>query len=320
VNVFILAAGLGTRLRPLTNKYPKPCVPFLNVPLGLYPFRFLESLSVTQLTVNTHYLPEQVEDLYTQQSFFKGPIKFSSEAVILGSAGGFKQASRLFADTEDETILMMNSDEVFFGADKNFLSAAYKQHREMNSLATLVVMKHPEAGKKFGAIWCEGRTVKNIGKTNSADGQNPFHYIGIIFVNRRLLELIPPNKELNIFYDLLNFQLSQNSVHTYEIDCSWYETGNPADYMLASKTVLQNVDEGTLAFVNKYDPSTLIKGADGLSLISNSITINDISLSGYNAISKTTNPGLLKSLGSVSNSFCFGNEIVNENYFTASQP
>ncbi|MGZ3690337.1 MAG: sugar phosphate nucleotidyltransferase, partial [Pseudobdellovibrio sp.] len=163
MNVFMLAAGLGARLRPVTLKYPKPCVPFLNVPLGLYNFRFFESIPVTSLTINTFHIPEKTVSLYESQPFYKGDIHFSHEKnVILGSSGGLKHASSFFLNRSD-TILMLNSDEVLFDVDPSFLNQAYEQHLKEKNLATLVVMKHPEAGKKFGAIWCEGPRVVHIG-------------------------------------------------------------------------------------------------------------------------------------------------------------
>lgn len=317
MNVFILAAGLGTRLRPLTLKYPKPCVPFLNVPLGLYPFRFLSCLDVSQVTVNTHYLPDQVKAMYENQPYFKGAVKFShEEGLILGSAGGLKKASQYFDKNDDENILMLNSDEIFFDVESDFLAKAYQQHLSSKSLATLIVMKHPEAGKKFGAIWCDDNVVKNIGKTSSSDSQQPLHYIGTMFLNKKVLDLIPEGKETNIFYDILNYHLLSGLVQTYEINCNWFETGNPTDYFLASENALNNINDKTIDFINAYDSSYLIKENNSVSLISRSLQIpTDLKKSGFNVISKTTNPDLLKNLGSISSSILFDNEIVNENYF-----
>jgi mannose-1-phosphate guanylyltransferase len=316
VNVLILAAGLGTRLRPLTDKFPKPCVPFLNVPMGLYPFRYLESLAISQLTVNTHHLPGQVRALYQNQPYYSGPVKFShEEEIILGSAGGLKQASRFFADSIENTILMLNSVEIFFGADPLFLAKAYEQHLRLKSLATLVVMKHPQAGKKFGAIWCDGTTVRAIGKTTSTPGLNPFHYVGMIFLDKKILDVIPGKKELNIFYDVLIPYLQDGSAHIYEVFCEWFETGIPADYLSATETVLSNLDSSTLQFINRYDRSSIVKYPGGVSLISDVHKGKELKLDGYNVISKTTNPDLLKNPGLISNSILFGNEKVNENYF-----
>ena len=318
MNVFILAAGLGTRLRPLTLKYPKPCVPFLNVPLGLYPFRFLNSLNVTQLTVNTHYLPEQVQNLYTTQPYYTGPVKFShEEGIILGSAGGLKKASQYFDYSDDENILMLNSDEIFFDVESDFLAKAYNQHVSAKSLATLVVMKHPEAGKKFGAIWCEGNTVKNIGKTASGSKLQPYHYIGLIFLNKRVLSLIPDDKETNIFYDVLNFHLATGAVCTYEINCNWFETGNPADYLQATAAVLKNISAETLGFINAYDCSDFSKDLSRVFLISKSLKIDGLFNPGFTVVSKSTNPELLKNLGLFHNSILFDNENVNVDYFKA---
>lgn len=317
MNVFVLAAGLGTRLRPLTNKIPKPCVPFLNVPLGLHVFRYLHDLEVSQLTVNTHYLPDQVKAMYQNQSYFNGPVKFSHEGeFILGSAGGLKQASQYFANTGNENFLLMNSDEVFVGAEPDFLKKAYDQHVKNNSLATIVVMKHPEAGKKFGAVWCEGSAVKTIGKTTENASLQPYHYIGMIFFNAKVLSLIPENKETNIFYDILNHHMQNDQVRIYEISCDWYETGNPADYLSATQQVLKKIDQPFLGFVNRYDPSEIISESGHLALVSKSVSVKDVALSGWNVISKTTNPGLLKNLGSVHNSVVFDYECVNEKYFS----
>lgn len=317
MNVFVLAAGLGTRLRPLTNKFPKPCVPFLNVPLGLHIFRYLNNLEFSQLTVNTHYLPDQVKAMYENQPYFTGPVRFSHEGdFILGSAGGLKQASKHFAKTDNENFLLMNSDEVFIGAEADFLKKAYNEHISSKALATIVVMKHHEAGKKFGAVWCDGKTVKTIGKTSADSSLKPYHYIGMIFFNEKVLSLIPENKETNIFYDILNFHMQNNEVRIYEISCDWYETGNPADYLDATQEVLKKVDQPFLGFINRYDPSAVISEAGHLSLVSKSVAVSQVALSGWNVISKTTNPGLLKSLGSVHNSILFENECVNEKYFS----
>ena len=160
MNVLMLAAGLGARLRTVTLKYPKTCVPFLNVPLGLYGFRFLEHLRFADLTVNTFHLPDKTTSLYESQPYYKKVISFSHETgKIPGSAGGLKKASRQFQNKNQDTILMMNSDEILFDVDPEFLNHAYEQHLKEKNLATLVVMKHPEAGKKFGAIWCEQNRV-----------------------------------------------------------------------------------------------------------------------------------------------------------------
>ena len=322
VNVFLLAAGLGTRLRPLTYQYPKPCIPFLNVPMGLYQFRYLEQLKINTCVANSFYLSEQIERLYQAQPYFSEKIMISNEGnKILGSAGGLKKASRLIS--EGETILMMNADEVFFSEDKFFLQKAYQQHIENGNLATLIVIKHPEAGKKFGAICVEGQTVKNIAKKNDDLNLISYHYVGIMFCNLKIISKIPEDVETNIFYDILINELQNNSVEIYNLEsCDWYETGNGLDYLQATQKRLSFLgtskakSEDFLKFVNKYDPSRLVENENGISLISNRIDVEPIKLSGFNVISGCTELNKLNSLNKIENSILFKNEILNLDYFS----
>ena len=313
MNIFFLAAGLGTRLRPLTDQYPKPSVPFLNVPMGLYPFRFLDPLTIGACVANTHHLPEKIHQLYRSQKYFCD-IQFSNETgAILGSAGGLKKASALF--NENETILMMNADEVFFTENRDFLKKAYEQHLRNGNLATLVATKHPEAGKKFGAIWCNDSEVRHIGKTTQDQSLQPWHYIGLIFLNKKVLPLIPDNVETNIFYDILIHELSSGSVEIYPLDCRWYETGNPLDFLEATREVLKTLSSDTLDFINQYDPSIVIPNETGLSLISKSIRVDPTSLHGYNVISGRSDQQMIRQLKEIRNSVIFDREILNLSYF-----
>ena len=313
----MLAAGLGTRLRPITDHVPKPCVPFLNVPLGLWNFRFTRHLQISKLVVNTFHLPKQIVDLYSNQNYFSGSVDFSHEqGQILGSAGGLKKASALFSEDDDDTVLMLNADEILFDVDEMFLKNAYQQHKSNKNLATLITMSHPEAGTKFGAIWCEGLRVKNIGKTRASAAHAPFHYVGMIFLNKSLLEEIPADKEYNIFYDLLNYKLETHRVEIFNLNCTWFETGNFSDYFNAVKTILPKLDQNTLSFISQYDESRLIQNSGGCSLVSNQF--KDLAAErffGFSTVAKTTNPKLLQSSGLISDSVFFSNYRLNADYF-----
>lgn len=314
MNVLFLAAGLGTRLKPLTLKYPKPSVPFLNVPMGLYQFRFLSQLNVDKCVVNTFHLPEKIRELYLAQPFQKD-IKFSDEyPQILGSAGGLKKASSLFSD--DETVLMTNADEVFFTEDSAFLQRAYQQHISNQNLATLVVMQHPEAGKKFGAIWCKDSSVQHIGKECADSSLKPWHYIGMIFLNKRILPLIPQDQEVNVFYDFLIHHLESERVEICKLDCRWFETGNPTDYFQATQYLLKNLDDSTLDFINQYDSSALIQNETGLSLVSHAVQIPADKLKGYNVISGSCSQQWLDNLPLIQDSVLFEREHLNASYFS----
>lgn len=238
-NVLLFAAGLGTRLRPYTNDYPKPCWPLFKIPMGYYLLPYMKQLTIKNFVVNTFHLPAKVQGLYHKLNM---NIQFSNETdFIKGSGGGYKQASLLF-DLRQPTILA-NADEVLFTEDSAFITQALHQHQLNDHLATLIVMKHEKAGTEFGAIWCEGTTVKHIGKL-SADFTNPqgwlpYHFIGIQILNNRILNEIEDNTESNIFYDVLIYKLNCNKVKIHLIDADWFEMGNVNDYASSKEKISQ---------------------------------------------------------------------------------
>lgn len=315
LNVFLLAAGLGTRLKPLTNRIPKPCIPFLNVPMGLYQFRYLHQLIISSFTVNTFHLPEQIEKLYLQQPYYKGKIQFSHEVgMIYGSGGGAKKASALMSPNQD--ILMMNADEIFFTSHADYLKKAHQYHMEHNCLATLVVIKHPEAGRQFGAIWANDLQVIGIGKKKPDQANTKteaWHYIGAMFLSYKALSLIPENTETNIFYDVLVHHLAEKNIRIFPIEAEWYETGNPQDYWQSTQCVLSGMNSELHDFINQYDPSLIIRNTKTNSLVSKSINIDFNQLNDTNIISKSAKSIPTENL---SNTVLFDEHILNKSYFS----
>ncbi len=237
---FIFAAGLGTRLRPITEKHTKPTIPLFGIPLGYYILPYLDQLLVKKYIANTFHLPEQIHLLYkntTKEFLFSDEKNF-----IKGSAGGLKLAEKMISPVLP--IVVANSDEILFTEENNFLVKALKQHVEKKSLATLIVIQHPEAGHKFGGIWCDHHQVKHIGKfSDKTVGLQAWHYIGLQILSPEVLKLIEPDKELNIFYDILIHQLDHKDISIYPIKADWYETGNHADYQIAKSEILKNMNK-----------------------------------------------------------------------------
>lgn len=314
MNVMLLAAGLGTRFKPVTFKYPKPTIPFLNVPMGLYQFQYLKFLEISKLVVNTFHIPEKIEQLYKNQPYYKKEIFFSHETEkILGGAGGLKKAYPIME--KNKPILLMNADEVYFTQQKDFLKKALQRHIANKNLSTVVVIAHPEAGKKFGALWADSKhTVKDISKSARHNDLVPWHCIGPIFLAPEVLDLIPEEAESNIFYDVLLKKLPQEKVEVFPIEARWYETGNPTDFFEATHDVLKNLDTATLDFINQYDSSIIYKNSHTLSLISKSAEINPSYLHGINAISKSA---VIEKNKMVKDSVIFDHEVLNTDYFKA---
>ncbi len=231
-DVFLFAAGLGTRLRPHTEKHPKPVLPLNSYPLGYYPLPYLQNLKINKFIVNTFHLPDQIHELYKKTDL--NPSFSDESGFIKGSAGGLKQAEKLFSK---DPILTINADEVLFTENFNFLSEAFALHVKNNNLATLIVKEHYGVGTEFGGIWCAGDTVKNIGKMPAPAGLKGWHFIGFQFLSPEILKTLPADKEANIFYDYLINQLNSDRVKIVPIKGDWYETGNIEDYKKAKAMI-----------------------------------------------------------------------------------
>jgi mannose-1-phosphate guanylyltransferase len=249
MKAMILAAGEGTRFRPHTLDLPKPAIPFLNVPMGHFSLPWLKQAGVRSLVVNTFHLPEKVQALYKDQSFFD--IEFSNEVgKILGSGGGLKNAQSLLGS--EENFFLLNSDEIYLSNEKSPYKKLAEQHLRSKAISTLMVTEHPEVGSKFGGIWVNDKNkVIGFGKTKPVGTVKGYHYLGCQILNKKVFDYLMSNEEQNILYDGLTKAIQAgHSVELCNIRCEFFETGNLTDYLGATKQVLQHMADQTLEGMN----------------------------------------------------------------------
>lgn len=139
MKAMILAAGLGTRLRPLSHKIPKPMIPVLGIPMIQHTLNLLKSAGITEVMINLHHLPGDLKAYLKKQKDFK--ISFSMEKKLLGTGGGILKAKPFFGN---ERFFVLNSD---FLSDIN-LEDVLSFHLEKKALVTLV-MKIPASSSRY---------------------------------------------------------------------------------------------------------------------------------------------------------------------------
>jgi len=240
MNVMLLAAGEGTRLRPYTLIRPKPAIPFLNIPLGAYPLAFLEDLKVDRLVVNTFHLPTKVVDLFIHMNHGARRLHFSHEInQILDTGGGLGAARDYFKPADD--LILMNSDEVILPLEKGILAKALEQHQKNKALCTLLTMDHEGVGTKFGGVWLDSKErVRGFGKTTpGVECVKAEHFIGIQILSGKIFDYLPNGFPANILYDGVTKGINEGHlVQRYKVPCHWYETGNPQDFLKATASCL----------------------------------------------------------------------------------
>ena len=151
MRAMILAAGLGTRMRPLTDRLPKALIPVAGRPLIEYALRFLQFHGIKDVVVNLHHLGDRIRDTLGDGSTYGLRIRYSPEDPILDTGGAIKRAQPLL---DDAPFLVLNADTILDFDVADFLAA----HRRAGALATLLLRPNPDP-QRFGLIETDHRSL-----------------------------------------------------------------------------------------------------------------------------------------------------------------
>lgn len=228
----VFAAGLGTRLRPLTDELPKPVVPLLNRPLASYSLERLAALGVEEVAINTHHLSEAVVRELSPHVPDGMRARFVHEAVLLGTGGGLRNA---MAGVADE-VVVMNGD-ILFWPD---LEGAIALHRRLDAIATVVLREDPRA-RQLGALEIDGehRVRRMLGKPAEVDGRlRELMFTGVHVLSARALAELP--EEGCIIRKSYRRWIDEGeTVAGFVDEGSWRDLGTPAEYLRASVEMLR---------------------------------------------------------------------------------
>ena len=226
----ILAAGLGTRLRPLTETLPKPLLPIAGRPLIVWNLLLLRRHGVTEVMINLHHLGHLIEQALGDGSQFGMRIAYSKEPALLGTGGGLKQVEPFFGG---EPFVVLNGDTLF-EMDLSGLAAA---HRQSRAVATMVVRADPEP-ERWGAVELDGaRHVLRIngrGK-NSVERTEKRMFAGVHLMHPRLLADVPPGRESSIIEAYVRAIQSGETIAGCDLSGYWSDIGTPERYAQAQR-------------------------------------------------------------------------------------
>jgi mannose-1-phosphate guanylyltransferase len=176
----VLAAGLGTRLRPLTDCRPKPLVPVGDRPALAHVLDRLRAAGVRRLVVNAHHRAADVAAFVRAQP---GDVLVSDEVDLLGTAGGIAQAAEALGPGD---VIVWNAD-ILADIDVRALAAA---HTRAGAEATLVVQPLPAGAGKVG-LDATGRVVRLRGE-RVAEEASGAEFLGVHALGASLRALLPP--------------------------------------------------------------------------------------------------------------------------------
>lgn len=181
MKAMILAAGLGTRLRPLTNTMPKPLLPVGGTPLILWNLLLLRRHKFRDVVINLHHLGPMIEHALGDGHRFGLRITYSREPVVLGTGGALKQVESQFSG---QPMLVMNGDTLI----EIDLEELADLHLSRKPVATMVLREDPEAGR-WGLVEIdEAHRIQRIngnGRINPS-GHVPRMFAGVHILHPRL--------------------------------------------------------------------------------------------------------------------------------------
>lgn len=225
MKAIILAAGLGTRLRPLTNTIPKALLPIAGTPLIVWNLLLLRRYGVQEVVINLHHLGPMIEQALGNGSKYGLKIFYSHEPVILGTGGALKQAEAYFSG---EPALVLNGDTLF---ELN-LEDLWASHQRRKAAATLVLRADPNAAS-WGLVEvdAEDRIVRitGRGKTNGR-AMKPRMFAGVHILQPRLLREVPKGKESSIIDAYVRAIERDEPVYGYDLAGYWSDVGTPERY------------------------------------------------------------------------------------------
>lgn len=170
MKAIILAAGFGTRLRPLTEKTPKALLPVNGLPLIYYPLRLLRREGIGEVVINLYHLGDLIEKELGDGKKLGMKITYSWEDQILGTGGGIKKSASYLNDTP---LLVFNSDVLIDLSIKDLV----KFHRQQKALATMVVMPRVP-GSEYTWLTLQKGCITEISSAQP-EPQKTYHYTGV---------------------------------------------------------------------------------------------------------------------------------------------
>ncbi|HUP61784.1 MAG TPA: sugar phosphate nucleotidyltransferase [Thermoanaerobaculia bacterium] len=227
----ILAAGFGTRFRPITYTLPKPMVPLCNKPLIGWAVESYLDAGVHEIVVNLHHLPEIIERHLRAR--YDAQFHFSREEEILGTGGGIRRVRGLLEG--DDEFFLINGDTVQFPQYD-----ALHDARHAHTAVAALTLRHPPEGDRFTAVWYEKGLVTGFG---TGTGE-PLMFSGSHCLSSRIFQYLP-EQEFSKIVEHAYQPLLEN--HTEWIagivdDGLWFDIGTPKRYLAAMTTLIGGAD------------------------------------------------------------------------------
>ncbi|MCE2838519.1 MAG: sugar phosphate nucleotidyltransferase [Cyanobacteriota bacterium] len=247
MKAMILAAGKGTRVRPITHTTPKPMIPIMQKPVMEFLLELLRQHGFNQIMVNVSHLSEEIENYFRDGQRFGVQIAYSFEGRIedgeligdaLGSAGGLKRIQD-FQPFFDDTFVVLCGDALI---DLD-LGEAVRRHKEKGAMASLITKRvPPDQVSSYGVVVSDpdGRVLSFQEKPSVEDAASDMINTGIYIFEPEVFDFIPSGEPFDIGSELFPKLVEAGApFFALPMEFEWVDIGKVPDYWQAIRSVLQ---------------------------------------------------------------------------------
>ncbi len=231
----VLAAGLGTRLRPLTDLISKPMAPIVNKPVMEHIINLLARHGFRDIVCNLHYFPDEIKNHFGDGSKWGVSIVYSYEKELLGTAGGVKNVEDFF---QGQTFLIISGDAL---TDID-LTGAYEYHKEKKGVGTLVLTQVEDTSQYGVVILDRDKRITGFQeKPLSGEARSDLANSGIYLFEPDVFRFMPPRGQFydfgkNLFPDLLEKDIPY---YGYKHGQYWNDVGSLDEYQQGNFDALE---------------------------------------------------------------------------------
>jgi len=254
-HALVLTAGLGTRLRPLTDVRAKPAIPVAGQPLARRIIAYLSSHGVADIVLNLHYLPDTVTAVIGDGSDLGARVRYSWEQpAILGSAGGPRLALPIVGADE---FFLVNGDTL---TDVD-LEALARAHGASGARVTIAVTPNVDPDR-YGGVRLDSNGAVSGFARRGPGAAGSYHFIGVQLVSAGVFRPIPVGEaasSIGGLYDRLATE-EPGSIRGFVTHARFWDIGTVADYWLTSRDFAQAEQAGDVVAGarSRIDPSARI--------------------------------------------------------------
>jgi len=226
MRAMVMAAGLGTRLRPITYELPKPMVPVANRPIMEHILGLLRRHGFREVIANLHWFPELIRERFGDGSELGIELTYSYEEELLGTAGGVRNVAEFFGD---DPFLVMAADALT-DIDLAGLRAA---HDANDGIATLAVKRVANVSE-FGVVIVDsgGRVQGFQEKPQPTEALSDLANCMIYVLEREVFDYFPPGPVADFALEVFPAMLEHDvPFHVHEIDAYWNDVGSIPEFL-----------------------------------------------------------------------------------------